>query len=195
MWAQPCLALIRSLSQSALALSIASAYTFNKNKNMDLNKTADLFDQSLFPWHSKCVVDSNIFLIFGSSSKKFPYWSMFRLLYVAVLWTGTDCFSIVPLLGKIREINGTGWDYSLPLGKVSSGTKFWDFSWKTSMFTSVFQDWYYPLPPRAFSQQPTLPHSRKLSAVIYVPTFQTAGKMTSRQRTVACCFRKKKKNC
>ena len=37
-------------------------------------------------------------------------------------------------LGKNREINGTGWDYSLTLGKVSSGTKFWDFSWKTSFF-------------------------------------------------------------
>ena len=31
-----------------------------------------------------------------------------------------DYFIMVPLLGKIRKINGTGWDYSLPLGRVSN---------------------------------------------------------------------------
>ena len=31
-------------------------------------------------------------------------------------------------LGKIWEINGTRRDYSLPFGKVSSSTGFWDFS-------------------------------------------------------------------
>ena len=35
-----------------------------------------------------------------------------------------DYFIMVPLLGKIREINGMGRNYSLPLGKVSSGTEF-----------------------------------------------------------------------
>ena len=35
-------------------------------------------------------------------------------------------------LGKIWEINGTRRDYSLPFGKVSSSTGFWDFSQKTS---------------------------------------------------------------
>ena len=34
---------------------------------------------------------------------------------------------------KIREINWTEWDFSVPPGKVSSGTKFGDFSQKTSI--------------------------------------------------------------
>ena len=39
-----------------------------------------------------------------------------------------DCaylyFFLVPLLAKIQEINRTGRDYSVPLGKVSNSTEF-----------------------------------------------------------------------
>ena len=38
---------------------------------------------------------------------------------------GQDYFFMVPLLGKIlQEINRTGRDYSVPLGKVLSSTEF-----------------------------------------------------------------------
>ena len=46
---------------------------------------------------------------------------------------------------KIREINGTGWDYSVPLGKVSSSTEFQDFSQKTSI-NSTTQDFSWLVP-------------------------------------------------
>ena len=47
----------------------------------------------------------------------------------------------------------------------------------TSMFTSIFQDWYFLSPLNLFqrypfSSQSTPPHSRKLPTVTYVPPFQ-----------------------
>ena len=45
---------------------------------------------------------------------------------LAGLWQ--DYLFLVPLLGKIREKNGTGLDYSVSLGKVLSSTESWDFS-------------------------------------------------------------------
>ena len=46
--------------------------------------------------------------------------------------TGTRLLLYGPIArenqGKIGEINGTGRDYSLLLGKVLSSTEFWDFS-------------------------------------------------------------------
>ena len=59
------------------------------------------------------------------------------LLYGPVAWEN---------LGKIWEINGTGQDYSLPLKKVQSCTKFQEFSWTPSI-NSTTQDfsWLVPL--------------------------------------------------
>ena len=54
------------------------------------------------------------------------------------------------------------------------------FTGSTLVFTSVFGTDTLP-PPRAFSQQPTLPHSGKLPTITQVLFFQTACKMTSRR--------------
>ena len=50
-------------------------------------------------------------------------------------------------------------------------------------------------PPRAFSQQPTLPHSGKLPAVTQVLFFQTACNMMSHRCVVAVPVFVKKDNC
>ena len=48
-------------------------------------------------------------------------------------------------LGKIREINRTRRDFSIPLGKFSNSTEFWDFSRKTSI-NSTTQDFSWSVP-------------------------------------------------
>ena len=95
------------------------------------------------------------------------------------------------LLSKLQKlVRHSSWRKNRSCGREKGDCFYWLEALQCS--SPVSRTDTLPFPPSAFSQQLTLPHSRKLLPVTHVPTFQTACKMISRRCIVACSVSVKK---